>query len=63
MVAVFQPPGNRDYLRNHLGGVMRFDNSKARNDLGLIFRDIDETVLDTMTDLERWGHLGKKRRR
>jgi dihydroflavonol-4-reductase len=63
MVAVFQPSGNRDYLRNHLGGVMRFDNSKARNDLGLIFRDIDQTVLDTMTDLERWGHLGKKRRR
>jgi predicted secreted acid phosphatase len=42
---------------------MRFDNSKARNELGLVFRDIDETVLDTMTDLERWGHLGEKRRR
>jgi dihydroflavonol-4-reductase len=63
MVAVFQPSGTRDYLRNHLGGVMRFDNSKVKNELGLVFRDIDETILDTMTDLERWGHLGKKRRR
>jgi hypothetical protein len=29
--------------------------------LGLVFRDIDQTILETMDDLERWGHLGKKR--
>ncbi|MGH8949534.1 MAG: hypothetical protein ACRDXF_11800, partial [Acidimicrobiia bacterium] len=54
----FQAPGTRDYMRNHLGGEMRFDNAKARRELGLDFRDVDQTVLDTMDDLERWGHLG-----
>jgi dihydroflavonol-4-reductase len=60
MVAAFQPSGTRDYLMNHIGGIMRFDNSKAQTELGLVFRDVDETVLETMDDLERWGHLGKK---
>jgi len=26
----------------------------------LEFRDVDQTVIDTMTSLESWGHLGKK---
>ncbi|MGH8871195.1 MAG: SDR family oxidoreductase [Acidimicrobiia bacterium] len=55
----FQPPGTRSYMKNHLGGRMRFDNSKARDGLGLVFRDVDQTILETMDDLERWGHLGK----
>ena len=59
--ARFQAPGTRDYMRNHLGGEMRFDNSKARRELEIEFRDVDQTILDTMSDLERWGHLGKKR--
>jgi hypothetical protein len=40
---------------------MRFDNSKAKTGLGLEFRDVDQTVLETMDDLERWGHLGRRR--
>jgi dihydroflavonol-4-reductase len=60
-VANFRPPGTRSYLKTHLGGQMRFDNSKVRNELGLEFRDVDQTILDTMEDLDRWGHLGKKR--
>jgi dihydroflavonol-4-reductase len=61
LVAVFQSSGARDYLMNHLGGSMRFDNTKVRTDLGLEFRDIDQTILETMEDLERWGHLGRRR--
>ncbi len=61
LAAGFQAPGTRDYMRSHLGGEMRFDNSKARKELGLDFRDVDQTILETMDDLERWGHLGKKR--
>jgi len=57
----FQPPGARSYMKTHLGGRMRFDNSKARDQLGVEFRDVDQTILDTMEDLDRWGHLGKKR--
>ena len=56
-----QPPGPRSYMKSHLGGHMRFDNTKARTELGIEFRDVDQTILDTMDDLERWGHLGKKR--
>jgi dihydroflavonol-4-reductase len=61
LMARVQRSGTRDYLMSHLGGVMRFDNSKVRSELGLEFRDIDKTILETMDDLERWGHLGKKR--
>jgi|GEM_PF-2138249 len=25
------------------------------------FRDLDPAILDTMEDLERWGHVGKNR--
>ena len=61
LAARFQAPGTRDYMMNHLDGEMRFDNAKSRKELGLDFRDVDQTILDTMEDLERWGHLGKKR--
>jgi dihydroflavonol-4-reductase len=60
LAAVFQGAGTRDYMRSHLGGHLRFDNSKSRHELGIEYRDVDQTILDTMDDLERWGHLGKK---
>jgi len=59
--AGFQSSGTGSYLRTHVGGSMRFDNSKVKRDLGLVFRDVDQTILDTMEDLDRWGYLGKKR--
>jgi dihydroflavonol-4-reductase len=61
LAANFQSPGTRSYLKTHLGGHMSFDNSKAREELGIVFRDVNQTILETMQDLERWGHLGKKR--
>jgi dihydroflavonol-4-reductase len=36
---------------------MRFDNGKIRRELGLQFRPVETTVVDTVRDLERWGHL------
>jgi len=59
--ANFQHAGTRSYLKTHLGGQMRFDNTRARDELGLVFRDVNQTILETMEDLDRWGHLGKKR--
>jgi dihydroflavonol-4-reductase len=59
LAANFQKPGSGSYLKTHVGGVFRIDNSKVRNDLGIEFRDLDQTVLDAMADLEKWGHLGK----
>ena len=57
LAANFQKPGARSYLKTHVGGEFRIDNSKVREDLGIEFRDPDQTVLDAMADLERWGHL------
>lgn len=59
LAANLQKPGTRSYLKTHVGGEFRIDNAKVRNDLGIEFRDPDQTLLDAMVDLERWGHLGK----
>lgn len=62
LAANFQKQGTRSFLKTHVGGEFRIDNSKVRDGLGIEFRDPDQTVLDAMADLERWGHLGKKSR-
>ena len=53
----FQPKGVGQYLRTHIGRVPRFDNSKIRRELGIEFRPVEETILDAVADLVRWGHL------
>lgn len=57
LMARFQPAGIRQYLLTNLGGEFRFDNSKIRDELGMTFRPIDQTIVDTVADLRRWGHL------
>jgi dihydroflavonol-4-reductase len=52
-----QPKGVGTYLRTHVGRVPRFDNTKIREELGLEMRPIEQTILDTLEDLSRWGHL------
>ncbi len=61
-VAGFVGGGTGTYLHNHVGGRMRFDNTKSISELGLDYRDVDQTVLDAMEDLDLWGHLGRRRR-
>lgn len=53
----FQPKGVGSYLRSHVGRVPRYDNSKIQRELGLVFRDVKQTILDTVADLDRLGHL------
>jgi dihydroflavonol-4-reductase len=60
LVSRTQPRGTRDFVRRSLGRNYELDTSKIRTELGLEFRDADQTVIDTMTSLENWGHLGKK---
>ena len=52
-----QPQGIGSYLRTHVGRVPRYDNSKIQKSLGLRFRDVRQTLLETVADLKRWGHL------
>ncbi|WP_085339152.1 SDR family oxidoreductase [Aquidulcibacter paucihalophilus] len=52
-----QPAGVGSYLRTHLGRVPRFSHAKIQADLGLTFRDVDQTIIDTVQDLIRLGHM------
>ncbi len=55
--AVFQPRGVRQYLATHIGRVPLFDNRKIKRDLAMEFRPLETTILDTVGDLVRWGHV------
>lgn len=57
LAAYTQPKGVASYLRSHLGRIVRYDNRKARTDLALDFRPLNESLLETMADLARWGHI------
>jgi dihydroflavonol-4-reductase len=52
-----QPRGTGSYLRTHVGKVMRYDTSRIRRDLGMQFRPARESLIDTVEDLVRWGHV------
>ena len=59
-LARFQPPGTRSFLESTLGRTIRLDTSKIAADLGMEFRDIEETLIQTAEDVVRWGHVGAK---
>jgi dihydroflavonol-4-reductase len=52
-----QPRGVGSYLRTHVGRVPRYDTSKIERELGLSFRPVRASILDTLADLSRAGHL------
>ena len=52
-----QPTGVATYLRSHLGRVVRYDNGKIQRELGVSFRDLNSSILETAADLARWGHV------
>jgi dihydroflavonol-4-reductase len=52
-----QPKGVGSYLRTHVGRVPRYDTAKIRAELGIAFRPAKQSILDTVADLDRWGHL------
>jgi len=53
----FQPRAVGTFLRTNIGRRPEFDNRKIKRDLGLTFRSVEKSLLDTVVDLERWGHL------
>ncbi len=53
----FQPKGVGSYLRTHVGRVPRYDTSKIEKELGMKFRPVETSILDTLADLARWGHV------
>jgi len=55
-----QPKGIGQYLRTNVGPPLRFDNTKICRDLGLSFRPIDPTIVETAADVVRWGHAAAR---
>ena len=55
-----QPKGVGTYLRTHVGRTPNFDHGKLVRDLGFTFRPLEKTIAETLTDLEKWGHLVAK---
>ena len=55
--ANFQPKGTRDFLKGSVGKTYELDTSKITSELGIEFRDLDVSIGDAFSDLERWGHL------
>lgn len=56
-LSFFQPSGVGSYLRTHLGRWPVFDNGRIKRELGLTFRPVAKTLLETAADLVRWGHV------
>ena len=52
-----QPKGVRTFIRTHVGRGVEYDNSKIRQELGISFRSVKESILEAVKDLLRWKHL------
>lgn len=51
----FVPQINLHYVRTNLGVVRRYDNSRARNELGIEFRPVEASILDSCQSLIELG--------
>lgn len=52
-----QPKGIRTFIRTHVGRGVEYDNSKIRQELGMTFRLVKESISETVEDLLRWKHI------
>ncbi len=57
LLSYTKPSGLGSYLRTHVGRTPRFDATKIRRELGLTFRPLAATILETAADLVGWGHV------
>lgn len=60
LMSYAQPKGVGSYLRTHIGKTPRFSHAKLQQELGLEFTPLQTSIADTMSDLERWGHISTK---
>ena len=52
-----QAKGIRTFIRLHVGKEVAFDSSKVRQQLGLSFRPVKQSILDAVNNLIAWKHL------
>ena len=52
-----QPKGVRTFIRTHVGRGVEYDNSKIRQELGISFRSVKNSIFEAIKDLLRWKHI------
>lgn len=52
-----QPKGVRTFIRTHVGRGVEYNNLKIRQELGISFRSVKESILEVVKDLLRWKHI------
>ncbi|ACF43132.1 SDR family oxidoreductase [Pelodictyon phaeoclathratiforme] len=52
-----QPKDIGMYIRTTIGRTMHYDNSKIRRELGISFMPVRESLIETIKDMVKWGHL------
>ena len=52
-----RPKGIKTFVRTHVGRSVHYDNTKIREELGMTFRPVKESILEAAVDLIRWKHV------
>ncbi|MEI6691194.1 MAG: SDR family oxidoreductase [Chlorobium sp.] len=52
-----QPRDTGMYIRTNIGRTMHYDNEKIKRELGLSFIPLKDSIIATVKDLVKWGHL------
>ena len=52
-----QPRDTGMYIRINIGRTMRCDNTKIKRELGISFMAFKKSIIETVKDMEKWGHL------
>jgi dihydroflavonol-4-reductase len=56
-LVITRPKGVRTFIRTHVGRSVQYDNTKIRQELGMTFRPVKESILAAVEDLLHWEHL------
>ena len=57
ILASTQSKGIRSFVRTHVGRTINYDNTKIREELGMTFRPVKESIREAAEDLIRWKHV------
>ena len=52
-----RPKGVRTFVRTHVGRSVQYNNTKIREELGMTFHPVKESILEAVEDLLRWKHV------
>ncbi|NTW83505.1 MAG: SDR family oxidoreductase [Chlorobiaceae bacterium] len=57
MLSFTKPRNIGKYIRTQVGRIMNCDVTKLKNDFGISFIPLNTSVIETVEDLRKWGHL------